>query len=209
MKLITCTNCGSIGIKVAKQLCTNCYWKVYKILNKERIKKRDHKYYLKNKIKFKLQQKKYWFEHIDRMHETQKIWYQKNRERLLRRAEEYRTKNLEKIKEKDKLYRQKEYVKNRDNFRKGLNRYGRGFANNAIVLQILANHQCMICKKDDKTDVFNVHHIIPFALIRNNELWNLEYLCRTCHPRREKYFRKLAQRWNIIIPSVKNLASFS
>ena len=136
MKLVTCINCSSIGIKVAKQLCKNCYWKVYRRLNKERIKERNNKYYLKNKIKFKLQRKKHWIEHIDRMHETQKIWYQKNKEKVAAKAKEWRIKNRKKYLENSRLYWQREYVKNRHNFRKSLNRYGRIFANNAILMEI-------------------------------------------------------------------------
>jgi 5-methylcytosine-specific restriction endonuclease McrA len=129
----------------------------------------------------------------------------KNRDKVRRRAKEWRIKNRKRYLKSSRLYWKKDYVRNRDNFRKGLSRYGRGFANNAALIEIVADHRCMICKKDDSAGIFNVHHLIPFALSRNNELWNLEYLCRECHDKREKYFRQIAERWDITIPTVRNL----
>jgi 5-methylcytosine-specific restriction endonuclease McrA len=208
MKLINCVNCHSTGIHVGKQLCKNCYWKEYRKLNRDKIKQRNHNYTIKNREKIKSQCKKYRLQYRDAILESQRLWYIKNRDRLLEKAEKYRNENREKIKEKRRLYWRKKEVKIRDRFRKRFGRYGRIFAKNAEIVQNSADHKCMNCGASDSRKVFNVHHIIPFALIRSNEIWNLEYLCKACHIKREKYFKALLKELDIFTPSLKNFRFF-
>ena len=206
VRITTCKYCDLEKIHFARELCKNCYWKIYRKINKDKIKQRNHKYYIKNKVKLKLQKKNYRENHKNEIREYKRKWYQNNREKLLVKAKEYRNKNINKKREFDKLYWQREYVKIKDNFRKRLGRYGRTFAKNAIIIKNLANHRCVGCGSEDNGQVFNVHHIIPFTLIRNNELWNLEYLCKSCHIKRERYFKNLAKKLAFTIPSLKNLS---
>lgn len=209
MKFIICKNCRQKRKYFAKSFCEKCYWKEFRRINQEKLRQKDHEYYLKNKKIHNLKGKEYRIKHRAEIQEYRRIWYQKNKEKVAVKVKEWKIKNREKYLENSRLYWQREYVKNRHNFRKSLYRYGRSFANNSFLIKILANHKCMGCGKDDTKYVFNVHHVIPFALIRNNELWNLEYLCRACHIKREKHFKKLAKNLDIIIPSLNNIKKTS
>ena len=200
-----CKCCNKAKHHFAKGLCEKCYYKKYREMNKGKIKIRDREYYIKNRKRILFRNKQYREKHKDEIKKLQKKWYQNNREKILAKVREWRNKNTDRKRELDKLYWQRMDVKIRDNFRKRFRRYGRTFAKNAIVIRNLANHGCMGCGLEDDGKVFNVHHIIPFALIRSNELWNLEYLCKACHIKREKYFRDLAKRLGIIIPTLKVL----
>lgn len=170
-------------------------------MNKEKIQNRDREYYIKNRERILLRYKKYREKHKEEIKKLQKKWYQNNKERILMKLKGYREKNRERIREWDRAYRQR--IKVKEKFRSRLRRYGRTFAKNALIIKNLANHRCMACGLKDDDQVFNVHHTVPFALIRNSELWNLEYLCKACHIKREKHFRNLAKRLGIVIPSLK------
>lgn len=205
MKRITCRLCNLKSEHEAKGLCPNCYFKKYKKDNRYKIKIRNKLYWQKNKERFKPLNKKYNQDHSEEIRKWKRRWYQNNRELILLQHKIYRDKNKSEIKEINKIYRQRDYVRFRQKLRNRFRRYGYDFAKNAIKLQELANHKCMKCGKQDNRQSFDAHHIVPFALIKNNELWNLEYLCKSCHTRREKYFRSLIRRFNIFIPSFERI----
>ncbi|MEK6910063.1 MAG: HNH endonuclease signature motif containing protein [Candidatus Aenigmatarchaeota archaeon] len=202
---ITCRLCNLQSKHEAKGLCPNCYFKEYRKINISKIKIRNKSYWEKNKERLKQVHKNYNNNHSEEIKKWKRRWYQNNREFISFKHKIYRDKNKSKIKEINKIYNQRDYVRFRQTLRSRFRRYGYDFAKNAIKLQKLAKHNCMKCGENDGGKSFDVHHIVPFALIKNNELWNLEYLCRLCHTEREKYFRDLAKRFNIFIPSFERI----
>lgn len=205
MKEIICKQCNSQSKHEAKELCTKCYFGEYRRINKYKIKLRNKSYWQKNKERLILLHKNYTENHAKEIKELKRRWYQNNKKLILLKHKTYRDKNKDKIKEINKIYLQRSYVRFRQKLRNRFRRYGYDFAKNAIKLQELASHKCMKCGKEDNGQSFDVHHLVPFALIKNNELWNLEYLCKSCHTRREKYFRELAKRFGIFIPSFERI----
>jgi hypothetical protein len=62
-------------------------------------------------------------------------------------------------------------------------RYGDDWANIREMIHKRDNYTCQDCGIKDTR--FDIHHIIPFTLTRDNSPENLVTLCRGCHMKRE------------------------
>jgi hypothetical protein len=119
----TCTNCGiekptSAFSKDKKRKdnlqphCKDCY-KVYRVANAERIRKRKHEEYLRNMHRYKNRARRWRSENVEHKKELDKAWRENNKERKAANDREWYEANKDHKKVYDQEYRVEYYPKNK------------------------------------------------------------------------------------------------
>jgi len=134
------------------------YWKQWYEKNKERRKAQSRLYYANNKHKVRVYSKKYHLLNRDKIIARVNKWQEENRERFMARI-------------KINTHKRRAVLKN-----------CKGSYTAYEVQQKLRRQKfkCKGCKTDIKAS-YHIDHIMPLARGGENNIGNIQLLCRTCN----------------------------
>lgn len=162
--------------------------KLWRIANKEKIKKQEAERYIKERERILARNKAWNAAHPESIKEISKQWDKDNSQRRKENGARWQKENPEKVKAK---FSKRQTAKTQAG--------GHFTAEEWFALCFAVGFKCLGCGEKKKLEA---DHVIPVIMGGTSWLWNIQPLCRSCNAKKsDKY---IDYRWNICKESINS-----